>query len=152
MRRECRERFPRHQLQRKLLVNDADMHHGRCVTHVPWCTSGSLTHGGGETFPAFPAHGQPVILRIWQEAHPIDSHPFRSMTIGPPIRKIRIDLENARSKVKVKGALVRVASNWLISILFHINWTNNTWYISNRNVRLGKNGFEILRRNSLKGL
>ena len=35
MRRECRERFPRH--------------HGlavpTCVTHVPWCMSGSLTSG-----------------------------------------------------------------------------------------------------------
>ena len=29
--------FPRHQLQRKPLVSDPDMHHGTCVTHVPWC-------------------------------------------------------------------------------------------------------------------
>ena len=47
MRRECRERFPRHRLQRKLLASDPDMHHGTCVTHVPWCMSGSLTLGGG---------------------------------------------------------------------------------------------------------
>ena len=33
----------------------------------PWCMSGSLTLGGGKTFPAFPAHAQN--LRIWQEAH-----------------------------------------------------------------------------------
>ena len=26
-----------------LLVSDPDMHHGMCVTHVPWCMSGSLT-------------------------------------------------------------------------------------------------------------
>ena len=26
-------------------VSDADMHHGTCVTHVPWCMSGSLTSG-----------------------------------------------------------------------------------------------------------
>ena len=26
-------------------VSDSDMHHGRCVTHVPWCMSGSLTSG-----------------------------------------------------------------------------------------------------------
>ena len=63
MRRECRERFPRHRLQRKSLVNDP------CVTHVPWCMSGSLTRDGWKTFPAFPAHAQPEILRIWQEAH-----------------------------------------------------------------------------------
>ena len=27
------------------------MHHGTCVTHVPWCMSGSLTRGGGENVP-----------------------------------------------------------------------------------------------------
>ena len=73
MRREyrepVRERFPHHRLQRKPLVSDPDMHHGTWVTHVPWCMSGSLTRGGGKTSPAFPAHAQPVILRIWQEAH-----------------------------------------------------------------------------------
>ena len=37
MRRECRERFPRYQLQRKPLVSDPGMHHGTCVTHVLWC-------------------------------------------------------------------------------------------------------------------
>ena len=56
-------------------VSDPDMHHGTCVTHVPWCMSGSLTSGflwsrwRRKTFPAFPAHTQPVILRICQEAH-----------------------------------------------------------------------------------
>ena len=52
-------------------VSDPDMHHGTCVTHVPWCMSGSLTSGflwsrwRGKTFPAFPAHAQPAIFRIW---------------------------------------------------------------------------------------
>ena len=56
-------------------VSDPDMHHGTCVTHVPWCMPGSLTSGfiwnwrRGKTFPAFPAHAQPAILRIWKEAH-----------------------------------------------------------------------------------
>ena len=64
MRRESRERFPRHWFQRKQLVSDPDLHQGTCVTHVPWCMSGSLSRGGGEvgkTFPAFPAHAQPAI-------------------------------------------------------------------------------------------
>ena len=26
-------------------VSDPDMHHGTCVTHVPWCRPGSLTSG-----------------------------------------------------------------------------------------------------------
>ena len=54
MRRECRERFPRHRLQMKPLVSDPGMHHGTCVTHVPWCMLGSLTHGGGENVPGIP--------------------------------------------------------------------------------------------------
>ena len=28
-----------------LRVSDPDMHHGTCVTHVPWCMSGSPTSG-----------------------------------------------------------------------------------------------------------
>ena len=43
MHRECRERFPCHRLQRKPLVSYPGMHHGTCVTHVPWCMSGWLT-------------------------------------------------------------------------------------------------------------
>ena len=52
-------------------VSDPDMHHDTCVTHVPWCMPESLTSGflwnrrRGETFPAFSAHAQPAILRIW---------------------------------------------------------------------------------------
>ena len=40
--------FPCHRLQRKPLVSGPGMHHGTCVTHVPWCMSGSLASGGGE--------------------------------------------------------------------------------------------------------
>ena len=54
MRREWRERFPRHRLQGKTLVSDPGMHHGTCVRHVPWCMSGSLTRGGGENVPGIP--------------------------------------------------------------------------------------------------
>ena len=28
-----------------LRISDPDMHHGTCVTHVPWCMTGSLTSG-----------------------------------------------------------------------------------------------------------
>ena len=50
---------PRHRFQRKPLVSDPGMHHGTCVTHVPWCMSGSSTCGDGRTFPAFPTHAHP---------------------------------------------------------------------------------------------
>ena len=61
--------FPIHRLQRKPLVSDPDMHHGTCVTHVPWCMSGSLTCGGGKNVPGIPSACAPAISRIWQEAH-----------------------------------------------------------------------------------
>ena len=47
-------RFPRYWVHRKPLVNDPGMHHGTCVTHVPWCMSGSLTRGDGENVPGIP--------------------------------------------------------------------------------------------------
>ena len=43
--------FLRHRLKKRLLVSDPGMRHGTCVTHVPWCMSGSLTRGGGEDVP-----------------------------------------------------------------------------------------------------
>ena len=69
MRQECRERFHRRRLQRSPLVIDPGMHHGTCVTHVPWCMPGSLARGAGETFLTFPAQMQVAFLRTWQEAH-----------------------------------------------------------------------------------
>ena len=38
----------------------------------------------------------------------------------PPIPETQFDLENSRSKVKVKGTPVSAASSWLISLVFHI--------------------------------
>ena len=61
--------FPRRRFQSKPLVSDPGMHHGTCVTHVPWCMSGSLTCGDGENVPGIPGACAPAILRIWQEAH-----------------------------------------------------------------------------------
>ena len=64
-------------------VIDPGMHRGTCVTHVPWCIPGSITSNwfplkrvAGKTFPAFPAHAQPAILRIWQEAHDINIYTY----------------------------------------------------------------------------
>ena len=51
--------FPHRRLQRKPLGSDPDMHHGTCVTHMPWCMSGSLTRGAGKTVKAFPEHAHP---------------------------------------------------------------------------------------------
>ena len=61
--------FARRRFQRKLLVSDPGMHHGTCVTHVPWCMPGSPTCGDGENVPGIPGACAPAIVRIWQEAH-----------------------------------------------------------------------------------
>ena len=61
--------FPGRRFKRKPLVSDPGMHHGTCVTHVPWCMSGSLTCGDEENVPGIPGTCAPAILRIWQEAH-----------------------------------------------------------------------------------
>ena len=65
--------FPRRRFQKNPLVSDPGMHHGTCVTHVPWYMSGSLTCGDGENVPGIPRACAPAFLLIWQEAHcPID--------------------------------------------------------------------------------
>ena len=55
IRRKSQERFPCRRLQRKLLVSDPGMHHGTCVTHVPWWMSGWLISGGVENIPSIPS-------------------------------------------------------------------------------------------------
>ena len=62
MRRECRERFPRH---RRSAIP-------ACITARVACRDRNLEifpcSRWGETFPPLPAHDQPAILRIYQEA------------------------------------------------------------------------------------
>ena len=60
---------PRRRFQREQLVSDPGMPHGTCVTHVPWCMSGSRTRGVGEIVPGIPGACAHAILAIWQEAH-----------------------------------------------------------------------------------
>ena len=62
------------------------MHHGTCVRHVPWYMPGSLTSSFlwsqcmvGKTFPAFPVHVQPAILRIYYEAHGSEVRKFMNI-------------------------------------------------------------------------
>ena len=46
--------FPHRRFRRKPLVSDPGMHHGTCLTHVPWCMSESLIRDGGENVPGIP--------------------------------------------------------------------------------------------------
>ena len=62
MRRECRERFPRHHGLTIPACNTA-----RAVMVLAWIANPRfhLKAVAGKTFPVFPAHVQPAILRIW---------------------------------------------------------------------------------------
>ena len=53
MRRGCRERFPCHRPQRNPSLAIPTCIMAR-VTHVPWCTLGSPTRGGGKNVPGTP--------------------------------------------------------------------------------------------------
>ena len=52
--RECRERFPRHRLQRNRGLAIPACSTARAWPHVPWYMPGSLTHGGRENVPGIP--------------------------------------------------------------------------------------------------
>ena len=100
----------RGQLQRKPLANDSGMHHGTCLTHVPWCMSGSLTLGGGENVPGIPGACAPAILRIWQEAHGI----WRAWIIN-----------------WINLIVICESNIWMIFIMtipMHYKFISNTWW------------------------
>ena len=90
--------FPRRRFQRKLLVSDPGMHHGTCVTHVPWCMSGSLTCGDGENVPGIPGACAPAILRIWQEAHAVK----RSWKILTSVSPLSTKIQSQQTKQNTK--------------------------------------------------
>ena len=100
-------------------VSDPDMHHGTCVTHVPWCMPGSLyssflwNRRRGKTFPAFPAHAQPVFLRIWQEAHGVKPAPSVSL-----------------SNTSTPYVLTTVLIDWLIGLIAIYDKLQTCWYIT----------------------
>ena len=51
MRRGMPGTFPPSTTSKEPPVSDPGMYHDTCVTHVPWCISGSLTRGGTEKVP-----------------------------------------------------------------------------------------------------
>ena len=87
MRRECWEHFPHHRLQRlqrKPIVSDPSMHHGTCVTHMPWCMLGSLTCGGGENVPgAHATHNFKYLARGPWHSLPMEPKYSMASCAGP---------------------------------------------------------------------
>ena len=90
-------RFPCHRLQKKPLVSDPNMHHGTCVTHVPWCMMGLLTSmsvllnrgSGGKRYrhsqrmrnPAFYVSGKKPMLCMSIPSEPPSTKNYHDMQI-----------------------------------------------------------------------
>ena len=86
------------------------MHHGTCVTHVPWCMSGSLTCGDGENVPGIPGACALAILRIWQEAHSTAVNVWLIKQFYKPL-VIHAELPSKPS-LKCTGVILTSAVNW----------------------------------------
>ena len=114
MRTECRERFPRHRLQRKPLVSDSGMHQDTCVTHVPWCMSGSLIRGGGENVPGIPgacvtptftylARGPWLACIHYVYAYPLGSVTSIELMLFVWTNRVMVPIENVVGISEVQG-------------------------------------------------
>ena len=114
MRREFRERFPRHRLQRKPPVSDPSMHHGTYVTHVPWCMWGSLIRGNGVNVPGIPGA--------------CANRKCSYLVRGPYPLELRI--ETCYDCPNTSEVILKMQMNWL-------RWSCNTsWYTQQNTVKI----------------
>ena len=77
------------------LVIGTGMHHGTCVTHVPWCMSGTLTRGGGETVPGVPGACTTLNFTLLVGG-PCSYHTHLFMTQGNPTTLARMTVPASR--------------------------------------------------------
>ena len=130
-----------------LRVSGPDMHHGTCVTHVPWCMSGSLTSFFslqsvvGNTFLALPAHAQPAIFsylvrgpwesNVWNDSTYIHRPKFScymwqlESTLGQPI--IWQWYQKCSLISKIPKQIFRNSTNQLYSTSGNLVFIKSTW-------------------------
>ena len=96
--------FPRHRGS-----SDPDMHHGTCVTHVPWCMPGSLTS-----------------IFLWSQWRGKHSRHSRRM-------------RKPQFYESVKRPMQTHMSNEYIKRLTELRWTNNDCKLENYHVLLFSN-------------
>ena len=114
--------FPHCRFQRIPLVSDPGMHHGTCVTHVPWCMSGSLTCGDGENVPGIPGACAPAILRIWQEAHGTTyTHRLLVKSVEAHITRYITSHPSAKQLIG-KFSTEPIGKLWWILLVAHVAW------------------------------
>ena len=109
--RNVRNIFLRHRLQRKPLVSDSDMHHGRCMP-------GSPTRGDRENVPGIPGACASRYLCIWQEAH---TRLFMRPSETNAANKIDI------SRVRNRCWRARVTIAKCLCVLYNQLWRNHRY-------------------------
>ena len=98
-------------------VGDPGRHHGTGVMHAGianlWFP---LRSAVGKTFPVFPAHAQPAILRIWWEAHTSICNDWYAFCHNFPINERKI---NASSLWNLTDFSARVLPPYAILVVLH---------------------------------
>ena len=96
-------------------------------TNWPWKFK---VKGEGQRYPSQHSVQLTHFLSVPHQGIPSTPVPFVPWLSGLPFPRYNLTLkiqgQRWKSKVKVKGTLVNVASSWLISFMFHINWTNHS--------------------------
>ena len=101
-------------------VSDPDKHHARAVMHSGIANQQfPLKSMAGKTIPTFPAHAQPAIIRIWQEAHAVIMY-CHSSTGSTSLLSFLIDAKSS-SHLDITAAY--------LTIKHHIWCWNGPWYI-----------------------
>ena len=97
-------------------VSDSDMHHGTCVTHVPWCMPGSLT-----TFPLKSVSGKgiPVACANRNFTHLVRG-PWTEFESNTHCPASRTTLVATRFRVAVICPIIQVPH--CIRVFFYFVW------------------------------
>ena len=96
-------------------VSDSDMHHGTCVTHVPWCMPGSLTSGflwsrwRGKKLTAFPAHTY-LVRGPWTTC---TSHYSTLMPRSSTVNSFPLDKMAAISEDDIFKCILLYENHWI---------------------------------------
>ena len=91
--------FTSHRLQMKPLVSDPNMHPGTCMTHVPRCMSGSLTHGGRENVSGILGACPTRNFTYLPKAHGMADDVLVIPHVARPIAKVVFNVQDTRAIV-----------------------------------------------------
>ena len=108
-------------------VCNPDMHHGTCVTHVPWCMPGLLTSRflwSRRWGKMFPAHAQAAILRSWQEAHWIyeQMHNIKPSSIAYSMEKTLHSCAPSRLLGYMSYSICTDVSVYIYIYIYAVTW------------------------------